>query len=344
MRFDGFFGNESAKAVLSGLFDSRRIPHAILIDGPRGAGKRTLARIVAAAAVCEKSAGPTGGPLSGIGETASDAVLPCGVCRQCVNALGGTHPDITVAGASGGRAFGVDAVRRLRLDAYVSPSDAARKVYILTDTEDMTEQAQNALLKILEEPPEGVLFILTCDTRAHVLETVHSRAQPVSVGAIGEEDAARALKAQCEGVSDEDARRAARISDGIVGRGKLMLDAGFGEIAAFAADFARAVSGTDFYAFLSLSARLEKDGGLYTAFCDLLPALLRDAIAVKNGGRAALSGLEAEASALSRAFGVKKLYKALLSSLEAAEAAARYANLTLALTYLFSRLWGDLHE
>lgn len=327
MRFEGFYGNDRTKEILSGMFDSRRIPHAILIDGPQGAGKKTLARIIAAAAVC-----------------VSQDEIPCGVCRQCKNALAGVHPDIRLYEGTSPRSFGVDLVRQIRDDAYVAPNDAARKVYILANAQNMTEQAQNALLKILEEPPASVLFILTCDSRSHVLETVRSRAQAISVGAVPEAEAARALTQQCEGISSDDAVRAARISGGIIGRAKLMLDEGFAEISAFVSDFTKALCSTDLYAFLSLSGKLEKDGGLFTLFLDLLPALFRDAIALRSSGKADLSGFDNEARILSRAVTAKKLYKAELLALESQKAAVQNANLTLHVTTLFSCLWNVMHD
>jgi DNA polymerase III subunit delta' len=327
MRFEGFYGNVQAKEILSGLFDSRRIPHAVLIDGPHGSGKKHLARIIAAAAVCQ-----------------SQSDLPCGVCRQCKNALSDIHPDIVTYAGTGSRSFGVDIVRKIRLDAYVSPSDAEHKVYILAGIESMTEQAQNALLKVLEEPPASVLFILTCDSRSHVLDTVRSRTLQISLGSLPEAEAALALEEQCEGISSDEALRAARISGGIVGRAKLILDAGFSEISEFAAAFTKAICTTDLYGFISLSGRLEKDGGLFTSFLDLLPALLRDAVSVRNGGTASLSGFDDEARTLSRSFAVNKLYNALLTALESQKSAERNANLTLQLTALFSQLWRDMHE
>ena len=332
MRFAGFYGNDETKALLSGIFGSGRAPHAILIDGPQGAGKKTLAGIIAAASICEAADSRNG-----------VCDFPCGTCRQCKNAFGGTHPDIMLYGGNGARSFGVDLVRTIRTDAYVSPNDARSKVYILADIENMTEQAQNALLKILEEPPRTVLFILTCDARAHLLETVRSRTQPVSVGTIPENEAVRALMEQCDGIREDEALRAARISGGIVGRAKLILGAGFSEISDFSADFTKTLCGTSHYDFLAVSARLEKDSGLFTAFLDLLPAIMRDAIAVRGGGAASLSGFAQEAAALSHRFSVKKLYKAQLTALESQHSAERNANLTLHLTALFATLWRDTH-
>lgn len=326
MLFYGFYGNAQAKDTLSREFDTHRIPHAILIDGPAGSGKRTLAKIIAAASVCE-----------------SNEELPCGECRQCRNAFTGNHPDIAAYEGVQSRSFGVDAVRKIRLDAFVSPNDAEKKVFILANAQNMTEQAQNALLKILEEPPSFVLFILTCDSRSHVLETLRSRAQCVSLGSVSENEAAEALVKLCN-ASDDEAKRAARLSGGIIGRAKTMLEAGFTEISDFFAKFTSALCGTDSYNFLSLSGKLEKDGGLFTAFIEMLPTLFRDAIAVKAGGTANLSGFENEANLLSRSVTMEKLYRAELSALEMQKAADRNVNLVLLLTALYSRLWQDIHR
>lgn len=324
MRFDGFYGNERTKQILSGIFDTRKIPNAILIDGPRGAGKKTLAHILAAAAVCE-----------------SKDELPCGICRQCRNAFAHAHPDISLFEGSSARSIGVDIVRKIRLDAYVKPNDADRKVYIFSDAQNMTEQAQNALLKILEEPPAYVLFILTSDSRSHILETVRSRSQIVSVGPVTEEAAEKALISF--GVNAEDALRAARISGGIIGRAKIMLDEGFAEIASFATDFTKALCSADLYSFVRLSGKLEKDSGLFASFLELLPALFRDAISLRNGGNASLSGFADEAALLSRFAPVAKIFKALNTALESQKAADMYVNMTLCLTAMFSQLWSDLH-
>ncbi|CDZ23991.1 DNA polymerase III subunit gamma and tau [[Clostridium] cellulosi] len=325
MRFNGFYGNNRTKTILSGMFDNRRIPNAILIDGPRGAGKKTLAGILAAAAVCQ-----------------SDGEVPCGVCRQCRNAFAHAHPDIKLYGADGStRTIGVDIVRQIRLDAYVKPNDASRKVYIIADAQNMTEQAQNALLKILEEPPIYVLFILTCDLRSHMLETIRSRSQMVSVGTVTDEEAVLALAS--DGITREDALRAAHISGGNIGRAKIMLSGGFSEISDFMSAFTKALCSTDLYSFIRLSGRLEKDSDLFNAFLELLPALFRDAISVRNGGKATLSGFDAEAAAISRSAPLKKIFNALNTALDSQKAADMYANVTLHVTALFSQLWRNFH-
>lgn len=92
------------------------------------------------------------------------------------------HPDIIVySGGDRARSFHIDAVREARQEAYIRPNEAERKVFILENAQNMTVQAQNALLKIIEEPPANVVFILTCENKAALLQTVLSRVSVVTL-------------------------------------------------------------------------------------------------------------------------------------------------------------------
>lgn len=151
-------GNERVAAAVSSFADSGRIPHAILIEGEPGLGRHTLAKYIAALAVCG-SQNP-----------------PCGECRSCHLADIGTHPDISVtAPEEKKKNIAVAQIRALRLEAYVKPHMAAHRVFIVDRADTMNDQSQNALLKVLEEPPGEVIFILIAESKASFLETVLSR-------------------------------------------------------------------------------------------------------------------------------------------------------------------------
>ncbi len=132
-----------------------QLPHAFLLEGE---DVLPAAELIAAAAVC------TGTPK------------PCGVCEACKKAQTGNHPDIIRYELGQNiKSYTVDLIRSIRQDVYILPGEANKKVYLLLQVDDMRDQAQNALLKTLEEPPEYAVFILTCRSKEKLLETVQSR-------------------------------------------------------------------------------------------------------------------------------------------------------------------------
>lgn len=150
--------------ALSAAF-SNGLPHAVLLEGEPGSGTDRLAAFLAQAAVC-----------------VAEGDKPCGQCSGCRKAHAGSHPDIfTLNGDENPRAFPVDAIRQIRADAYIRPNEAPSRVFILLGAQNMSEISQNALLKILEEPPKNVLFLLTSASAAALLPTVRSRLQVFSV-------------------------------------------------------------------------------------------------------------------------------------------------------------------
>ena len=138
------------------LLASGKMPHAVILEGQ---GAQPLADFIAKALVC------------------SGNQRPCGVCSHCIKAEGNNHPDIIRCKGSGvSGALSISQIRDLKVDAYIKPNEAEKKVYILYNAEKMLIPAQNALLKLLEEPPQSVTLLLLCEEKKGLLETVLSRA------------------------------------------------------------------------------------------------------------------------------------------------------------------------
>jgi DNA polymerase-3 subunit delta' len=149
-------------SYVSMAIDNNRISHAYII---KGAADQALAaaRHMAMAVNC------TG-----------DGVKPCGRCDACRKITGLNHPDVTLVQAAA-ETIGIDAVRQLQRDIYIRPYEGKKKVCILHEGEKMTMQAQNCLLKVLEEPPSGGMVIITTKNGQNLLPTVVSRCQMLTV-------------------------------------------------------------------------------------------------------------------------------------------------------------------
>lgn len=155
MGFEGLLGNDRLKENLRRSVGTGRISHFYLICGPQGAGKHTLARLLAAAVLCKS------------------ADKPCLSCTACRKVMADTHPDVITVYEPDKKNLSVDAVRRMRADVYIQPNEADRKIYLLP--QELRVEGQNALLKILEEPPDYGVFILLADNPERLLPTVRSR-------------------------------------------------------------------------------------------------------------------------------------------------------------------------
>ncbi len=151
------------------------IGHAYIIEGPRGVGKRDFADAFAAALLCE-----------GVG--GEGAPLPCGGCTACKHIAAGSHPDIIRIDKGDEASIKVRTIREVRNDAHTLPSEADRKIYIIDDADTLTEEAQNAFLLALEEPPAYVTYLLLCDDSASLLETIRSRAPSLRLAPASDEE------------------------------------------------------------------------------------------------------------------------------------------------------------
>ena len=163
--FNKIIGNEDIKKRIGQAIELGEMHHAILLSGPEGAGKRTLATEIAAAMLCENRA------------SVSHAI-PCGQCNTCRRVREGKHLDVKYIAKDSSRAtISVDEVRRFKGDSILSGAEDDFRFYIFENAEALTVGAQNSILKILEEPPEGVYFILLSEGADKLLTTISSRVQ-----------------------------------------------------------------------------------------------------------------------------------------------------------------------
>ena len=193
-----FCYNKRAQETLAAFVNGGRFPHALLLEGPEGSGRRTFAREIAAALFCR-------------GEH-----KPCGSCNQCRKVLEKNHPDVEYYGGDGSRrSFHIDTIRQLRQNAWLLPGEAPCRVCVLCGAENMTDQAQSALLKILEEPPEHTVFILTAENRAMLLPTILSRVQTIRLEPLTPAEILPVLRERCPDQPGEKLEWAAETADTI---------------------------------------------------------------------------------------------------------------------------------
>jgi len=208
--FDDVVGQMAVTQTLKTQLQSGRVSHAYLFTGSRGTGKTSSAKILAKAVNCEN-------PQDG---------NPCNRCKSCLAIDAGSCMDVLEIDAASNN--GVDNVRDLRDDAIYSPSQVKMRVYIIDEVHMLSISAFNALLKIIEEPPEHLLFILATTELHKVPATILSRCQRFSFRRISQEDIAARLQyvAYQENLELDDtaSRVLARLADGGMRDGLSLLD------------------------------------------------------------------------------------------------------------------------
>ena len=257
--------NHKAKETLVCMMKDGRLPHAILLEGPEGAGKSTFARLVAAAALCE-------GP----------APHPCGHCRPCIKVQGDFHPDfITLSGEGGSRSFYIDRVRELTRQAQLVPNEGRIKVFLLTQTQNMTVQAQNALLKLIEEPPAATMFLLTCTNRHALLPTILSRVAVIGIEPLSLEGCVAALKQRRPGLNGEEYTAAATAAGGSLGQALQLLDQPESRVDQLAQTLLEQAAAGKTYDMLAALAPIERsrDRGALAQLLETLGELARRQVA-----------------------------------------------------------------
>lgn len=198
--FDEILGQDSIKAYMKKTLERQQVSHAYIISGEEGMGKSLLARAFAQALLCDEG-----------------GVTPCGRCHSCIQFASGNHPDVawvTHEKAS----IGVDEIRSQLVDPMlIKPYHSRFKIYIVDEAELLTVQAQNALLKTIEEPPEyGVVMLLTTNPDSF-LQTIRSRCTMLKMVPLPDEEITQYLQRQ--GVPADQAETCAAFARGNLGKG-----------------------------------------------------------------------------------------------------------------------------
>lgn len=315
--FDDVVGQMAVTQTLKTQVSSNKLSHAYLFTGSRGTGKTSSAKILAKAVNCEH-------PHDG---------NPCNCCSSCRSIDAGSCMDVLEIDAASNN--GVDNVRDLRNDAVYTPSQVKMRVYIIDEVHMLSISAFNALLKIIEEPPEHLLFILATTELHKVPATILSRCQRFSFRRISQDDIASRLQyvAYQENIDLEDAaaRILARLADGGMRDGLSLLDqcasATTGEVTADRVYACLGIAGLqecgklighiarkDTAAALSVMNRLYADGKDMGALLDELACLVRDFMILKTAPRESISMLSGvagddETKALSAHFSTGELVR-----------------------------------
>jgi DNA polymerase III subunit delta' len=206
-------GHDGVVAELRRFLAHGRFPHAMLFVGPEGVGKKSFARKLAQALLCESRP--------------ADSLDPCEACPGCLQVGAQTHPDFVEVGRPEEKhELPIAVIRDLCEFFALKPARGLRKVALLDDADDLNEEAANAFLKTLEEPPPGAVLILIGTSVEIQLATIVSRCQVVRFEALPDADVAEILLEQGVAGDPADAARLAALGDGSVNRALGLADAG----------------------------------------------------------------------------------------------------------------------
>lgn len=285
-------GQRRNLALVTEAISSGRVAHAYLVVGPDGSGKKTLALFVAQLLVCEAPQREAGAVnvdrdivAKGSGSRFAEGahLLPCGTCRSCIRVKAGNHPDVRLV-TPDGAAFKIDQVRDVQREAALSPYEGNLKVFIVERADLMTEEAQNSLLKTLEEPPPHSLFILLAPESTALLPTIVSRCQLLRMELLPEKMIAAELERRGKAFG-QAARTAAALAGGCLGRALASLEEPLAGIRNKAVGFVEALGKIGPGECLSLAREFEKDRDGAEFFVQVLSLLYRD-LAVMAATRA----------------------------------------------------------
>ena len=238
MSFETLLGNENLKSNLISARRKGKMSHFYLISGPAGSGRHTLANLIAAAMLCEEPDGP------------------CGVCRACRKVLSGNHPDFITIDDPEKKTVPVDLIRQARADLFVQPNEGKKKIYLFPRAQDMGLPGQNALLKVLEEPPAYGVFLLLTDNPDKLLPTVRSRCVELKLRALPEGLLRKILRSEFPEADVQTLDAAIMRSGGYLGQARALVSGS--AVSDTTRNFARCYASRDVYGLVQLLVPMEK--------------------------------------------------------------------------------------
>ncbi len=204
-KFKDIIGQEQLKEHLQNAISTNKVSHAYIINGERSSGKEFIARIFAMTLQCEKG-----------------GVDPCNECHSCKQALSNNQPDIIYISHEKPNTIGVEDIRtQINGDIDIKPYSSPRKIYIMNEGEKMTVQAQNALLKTLEEPPEYAVILILTTNVDELLPTILSRCVVLNMKPVTDAQVKEYLMEEL-GVPDYKANICVAFARGNIGKAKLL--------------------------------------------------------------------------------------------------------------------------
>ena len=211
--FDTLLGQEHVKRILTEAVAAGRVSHAYVFCGPEGIGRKSFASELAESVMC-LDPGKTG--------------EACGNCLSCRLFRAGTNPDFKLIVKEPGKAsVGIDNIRAMEEDLATAPQYGRKKVFVIDSSESLTEEAQNAMLKTIEEPPEYALVILICSNLTLLIDTVLSRVTRLDFARNTNEEVIKAFSGKVPdgaAIVKNEGGLIAAYADGIIGRGLMFSD------------------------------------------------------------------------------------------------------------------------
>ncbi len=295
MGFDALLGNQRLKDNLINSLSRGRASHFYLISGPEGSGKHALAKLLSAALMCDETS------------------KPCLRCTACRKVMSGLHPDLITVEDPEHKNVAVKIIRQVRDDMFIRPNEGKSKIYFLPQS--LGTEGQNALLKILEEPPSYGVFILLTENPETLLPTVRSRCVELKLLPLEESIMRRELQRQFPDVQPDAISAAIDRSGGYLGQAKAMLE-GQSDVPPQTEDLVRAFCSRNGFLLTQTLVPMEK--WKRDPFIEILQqwvALFEGALACRSGMKA-VSPLSAQLAAQRSASDLNAAITALQKGIE----------------------------